>query len=85
MSTSTTKNTNVTKTNTASVSDAEGANGIQKIVEENTPSFVSNSFNVVVENLESFRINHFNNQYVFYPILAIFVFFVGRFLWRKFF
>lgn len=68
-----------TKTETSSLT------GIEKTVQENTPSFVSKYFNIVVENLESFRINTFNSQFIFYPILFVFIFFLGRHVWRKFF
>ncbi len=76
-----------TKNTTAPDAETEPSEvaGIEKTVQENTPSFVSKYLNIVVDNLESFRVTTFNHQYIFYPILIIFVFFVLRFIWKRFF
>lgn len=60
-------------------------NNIEKIIQDNTPNFVSKNFTLMVNNLESFRVNHFNSVYIFYPILIIVLFIILRYLWRKFF
>lgn len=88
MSTSLKKNSESSKVNTAAVSEAgtlPGEGKLEKIVEENTPGFVSKGLTVVGNNLEAFRVNYFNSQYIFYPILAIVLFILLRYLWRKFF
>lgn len=59
-------------------------NSIEKIVEDHTPAFVSKTISSTIDTLESFRINHFNSPYIFYPILFILVFYVLRYLWRRF-
>ncbi len=74
--TSTTKSTEKT---------IEAQSSVEKFVEENTQGFISKNFTLVVNNLESFRVNYFNSPYIFYPILGIVVFLIVRAIWRRFF
>ncbi len=82
MATNTKSETSTTKSTEKTV---EAQSSIEKMVEENTPGFISKNFTLVVNNLESFRVNHFNSPYIFYPILGIVVFLIVRAIWRRFF
>ncbi len=84
--------TNNTKTTTAkpavetkSTQNTEINTGISKTIKDNTPAFVSNGISIATKELESFRVNTFNSQYIFYPLLAIIIFLILRHLWHRFF
>ncbi len=58
---------------------------IQKVVGENTPKFISQIIIGAVDRLEAFRINTFNNGFIFYSILLIILFYILRYIWKLIF
>ena len=58
---------------------------IQKIIGENTPEFISKIIISTVDKLEDFRVNTFNSEFIFYPVLIILLFFILRYIWNRIF
>ncbi len=81
MSTNTTK-TELAKTNTQVL---EYKNNLTKIIQDNTPVFVSKNIISASNSLEFFRLNSFNSVFIFYPVLGILIFLILRFFYRKLF
>jgi len=58
---------------------------IKTIIGKNTPNFLAKPIIFIVEALESFRQNNFNNPFIFYGVFFIFLFIIVRAIWRFFF
>jgi hypothetical protein len=82
---------NNTTKDTISIADAigsiniESAKNIRKIIGENTPEFLSKPIIATIDALEVFRLNNFNNPFIFYGILSFIFVLVIRFIWRLIF
>lgn len=83
MATSTTKPSTETKDTTST--ETNSLSNVEKTIQEHTPIFVSKTIISTTNALESFRLNYFNSQFIFYPILIVITFFVFRFIWNKVF
>lgn len=86
--TSTTSNTPVQNTQGTTpprTSSNKEIENIKKIIGEKTPSFIANPIIYIVNALENFRLNHFNNPVIFYSLFFVFFYFILRSIWRFFF
>lgn len=73
-----------TQTKATPKSEPESS-GMVKMIQDNTPPFVSKNIISASSTLEAFRINYFNSIFIFYPVLGILVFFILRYFYRKLF
>ncbi len=75
-----------TTTNTsAQPTGDQQINDVKTIIGKNTPDFISKPLIWLVELLESFRKDGFNNPFIFYGLFFVILYMVVRSIWRFFF
>ncbi len=67
-------------------SSLDSIQNIQNIVTRNTPDFIAKPITMTANVIDGFRKQiGFNNKLVFYGLLAVIIFFLVRFIWRRIF